>query len=86
MKAVLLNTKHDQLLYANGGYFCDAGGVARAELIQLHHPLTGIVPSHAKVGLPKSFLIDLVNHRYQQHCCCDIRGLSCNKDNERCMP
>lgn len=66
MKALLLNTKHDQRLCADGGYFCDAGGIARAELFPLHHPFTGITPSSAKVDLPKSSLIDVVDHLHQR--------------------
>ena len=66
MKAVLLNTKHDQRLCADGRYLCDAGGIARAELIPLHHPFTGITPFSAKIDLPKSSLIDVVDRLHQR--------------------
>lgn len=62
MKAVLLNTKHDQRLCIDGRYLCDAV----VELIQLHHPFAGIPPACAKVDLPHSLLIDLVDHLHQR--------------------
>ncbi len=65
MKAVLLNTKHDQRLCADGRYLCDAGCIARAELIPLHHLFTGITPSSAKIDFPKSSWTDVVDRLYQ---------------------
>lgn len=66
MKAVLLNTKHDQRLCADGRYLCDAGGIARAELLPLHHPFAGIPSPCAKVDPPQPSLIDLVNYLHQR--------------------
>ncbi len=65
MKALLLNTKQDQQLCEDGGYFSDTCGVSGAELFPFHHPLRSVPALGGKVYLPKPFLTDIVDHLYQ---------------------
>lgn len=65
MKALLLNTKQDQQLCEDGGYFSDTCGVSGAELFPFHHPLRSVPALGGKVDLAQPSLIDLVNHLHQ---------------------